>query len=273
MSSNDLNPDKVLIFDLMGPMAHFRKYYTNSSSLSYLFPPKTVIVGLIAGILGLPSEIHARGNEAPYYEKFSDGKCLIAISIKSKIRRMMQTVNYSATDNFPKTAYKLLVKMINGEIGHTQIPLEILCPENNIEIIYRIYFYHTDEKNIYNNLKKRLDQQMFVYPPYMGLTEFLASINYIGEGNISKNQGQEMKINTVCKLREVELDFGSDNLQYITEKMPTGFLNNRTPLPPEDYVLEVKGEIMNVKLKDNAICYSVSYFDNGCGITENVMFI
>lgn len=68
MSSNDLNPEKVLIFDIKGPMAHFRKFYTNSSSLSYLVPPKTVVAGLIAGLLGLPSERHTKDKEETYYE-------------------------------------------------------------------------------------------------------------------------------------------------------------------------------------------------------------
>ena len=43
----------LLVFDISGKFAHFRKYYTNSSSLTYLVPPRTSIYGLIAGILGL----------------------------------------------------------------------------------------------------------------------------------------------------------------------------------------------------------------------------
>ena len=56
MSEEIKEISKILIFDIKGPMAHFRKFYTNSSSLSYLFPPRTVVAGIIAGILGLPSE-------------------------------------------------------------------------------------------------------------------------------------------------------------------------------------------------------------------------
>jgi CRISPR-associated protein, Cas5h family len=80
MSSNGLNPEKVLVFDIKGPMAHFRKYYTNSSSLSYLFPPRTVVVGLIAGLLGLPSERHTKEKRDIYYEKFDEKRCLVAVS-------------------------------------------------------------------------------------------------------------------------------------------------------------------------------------------------
>jgi CRISPR-associated protein Cas5h len=271
MPSNDLIPDKVLIFDVRGPMAHFRKYYTNSSSLSYLFPPRTVVTGLIAGLLGLPSEIYAKEDEEPYYERFGGDISLVAVSVRTKVTRMMQTVNYLATDDFPtKTPDKLLWKMTGGEIGHTQIPLEIILPENGNEITYRVYFYHANEE-IYDEFKQRLEEQRFVFPPYMGITEFLASIEYIAEGKVSKNPKQEVELNSVCKLKEVELDFSGDDLQYITEKMPTGFLNDRTPKQAEEYVLEVKGGIMKVKLKEGVVCYTVSYSEDGRALIENIM--
>lgn len=272
MSSNDFNPNKVLIFDVRGPMAHFRKYYTNSSSLSYLFPPRTVVTGLIAGLLGLPSEIYAKEDEEPYYERFGGDISLVAVSVRTKVTRMMQTVNYLATDNFPKTPDKLLWKMTGGEIGHTQIPLEILLPEIGNDITYRVYFYHANEnEKIYNDLKRRLAEHRFAFPPYMGITEFLASVEYIDEGKVIKNPKQEVELNSVCKLKEVELDFSGDNLQYITEKMPTGFLNDRTPKQAEEYVLEVKGGIMKVKLKEGVVCYTVSYSEDGRALIENIM--
>jgi len=263
MSSNNIDPRKLLIFDVKGPMAHFRKYYTNSSSLSYLFPPRTVAVGLIAGLLGLPSERYTREKDAAYYDKFDEKRCLVAVSLRSKIRRIMQTVNYIRTKSLSE---------VDGSAGGTQIPLEILLPEKDGEIIYRIYFYHLNEE-VYDKLKERLEEQRFVFPPYMGITEFLASVDYIDEGRVSKNPNQEIELNTVCKLNEVELDFSGNDLQYITEKMPTGFLNDRTPRKPEEYVFEIKGKHMKVKLKDNATCYSVNYSDDGCRLVENVMFM
>ena len=41
-----------VIFDIEGKFAHFRKIYTNSSSLSYLVPPRTTVQGIIAAMLG-----------------------------------------------------------------------------------------------------------------------------------------------------------------------------------------------------------------------------
>lgn len=40
---------------------------------------------------------------------------------------------------------------------------------------------------------------------------------------------------------------------------------------PEEYVFEVKGNTMKVNLKDETICYSVSYIENGRKLTENIL--
>jgi CRISPR-associated protein, Cas5h family len=81
--------NKILIFDLVGMFAHFRKFYTNSSSLSYAFPPRTVITGLLAGILGYERD--------KYYEEFSSENCSVGLAIKNPIRKLVQTVNYIRT--------------------------------------------------------------------------------------------------------------------------------------------------------------------------------
>ena len=44
---------KIIVFDIKGKFAHFRKFYTNSSSLTYGIPPRTAICGILAAILGL----------------------------------------------------------------------------------------------------------------------------------------------------------------------------------------------------------------------------
>jgi len=263
MTLHEVPPQKFLVFDIMGPMAHFRKYYTNSSSLSYIVPPRTVIIGLIAGILGIPSEKYTKLKKEVYYEKFSQDNCFLAVSNKTKVRKIMQTVNYLKVTR---------ISHVNGSGGGTQIPLEILLSENNPEVVYRVYFSHKDE-NIHNFLKRRLISNMFVYPPYLGLTEFLASIKYIGEGEAEKNLKDELEIASVCKLREVELDFSDNERQYITEKMPTGFLNDRTPLEPAEYISEINGNCIKVKRTVNSACYSIKYFDSDILKTDNIIFM
>jgi CRISPR-associated protein Cas5h len=80
----------LIIFDLAGAYGMFRKFYTNSSSLSYPFPPRTTIAGLIAGIMGYERDSYA--------EELGLDRCRIAVSVRVPVRRTMQRVNYVMTE-------------------------------------------------------------------------------------------------------------------------------------------------------------------------------
>ena len=256
---------KILIFDIKGPMAHFRKFYTNSSSLSYLFPPRTVVAGIIAGILGLPSERFSKDKTKIYYELLNKNNCFIGLGLKSKIRKIMQTVNYS----FTKTQNN---QILFGK--PTQIPVEILLDyQFGNEITYRIYFSCSDgNENLYNDLKNIIKDDKFNYPPYLGISEFLATTKYVNETEIIPDKTtNNIEISSVCKLKNIDLNFDKSGFQYLVEKMPTGFLNDRTPLETEDYVVEVnKGTILG---KPKTKYYSLAYSENGNQVKENILFI
>jgi len=154
---------EILIFDLSGKMAHFRKYYTNSSSLTYYFPPRTVIIGLIAGLIGKERD--------SYYEIFSKDKAYVGISVKSNIKKIIQTVNYIWAEKLSD------LNLSKGQ--HTQIPLEIITPQNfDDSIKYRIYFYHK-ENEIYERIIDAVKNKKIVYPPYLGIAEFAANIEFL----------------------------------------------------------------------------------------------
>ncbi|MBC7076121.1 MAG: CRISPR-associated protein Cas5, partial [Syntrophomonadaceae bacterium] len=75
---------KVLIFDIKGRFAHFRKIYTNSSSLSYTLPPRTTVMGMIAAILGRERDT--------YYEEFNSQNMDIAVQKINPTRKIMQSL-------------------------------------------------------------------------------------------------------------------------------------------------------------------------------------
>lgn len=255
MDKNLYELDRVLIFDLKGPFAHFRKFYTNSTSLSYTAPPRTVITGLIAGLIGMPNEHHTTDKSKIYYEKFNSRNCFIAVSLGIRIRKIMQTVNYYNT------------KFQNYSLRY-QIPLEILTPINHSDIIYRIYFFHNNQK-IYENLKSRLLENNFIYPPYLGISEFLASIEYIDEGNLTL-LSETSELRSLCKLNYIDEFLNTGEFQYLTEKMPTFFNNDRNPGKPDDYIVEMKGRNIKAKFKEEGIFYSVKYKENEIDVIENI---
>jgi CRISPR-associated protein Cas5h len=247
---------EILIFDLKGRLAHFRKYFTNSSSLSYSFPPRTVIIGLVAGLLGEERDT--------YYKKFSDSHCKVAVSLKTPVRKIMQTMNYINTNNYSIDA----LLSDNPKIEHTPIPLEIVCPVDDHEICYRIYLFCD---GVHQKLRERLEQNRFVYPPYLGITEFLGEIGFISEGMISEIPvGSSVKLNSVCRKSAIVdrgLKFEEANAQYLLEKMPADFSEKREVTRYEEYVFERSGKNIVASLREPA--YQVMYKTH----SENIVFL
>ncbi|MGO1470848.1 MAG: CRISPR-associated protein Cas5, partial [Tissierella sp.] len=140
---------EVLIFDIKGYAAHFRKFYTNSSSLTYSVAPRTTISGIISAILGKERD--------SYYNDFSTENVDIALRKNNKTRKILQTLNYMQIKTkkdfeFPK--------------NHTQIPFEMVLAEVGL-ISYRLYFSSNDE-NMFTDLERRLKSKKYYYTPSLG---------------------------------------------------------------------------------------------------------
>lgn len=224
---------KLLIFDWKGRMGHFRKIDTNSSSLTYSFPSRTTIAGMIAGVLGYEKD--------SYYDLFGTEKCKIGLSLRTPVRKLFQTVNYL----FVKSKADL-----NGVNGHTQIPIEFLFPSiENDYIVYRIYFWHEDEKT-YNTVKEFLQNRKTIYPPYMGLSELTSSIDFIQESEteIISPTLKKIKFDSVVRisdLKENSLEFKTD-CRFTKEFMPRSFNSKREIAETDSYLMEEQNRIIGI---------------------------
>lgn len=214
----------MLIFDLVGKMGHFRKIDTNSSSLSYFFPPRTTVIGIIAGILGMERD--------SYYEQFSENQCDIALSVRTPVRKMVQTVNYMLVTS---------KSHLNNSKGHTQIPLEFVLPrKEEVHLRYRIYFSH-DDSFIYESVKKRIQENRYIYPPYLGLSELIGQLEWITEVEGVQNEaGRLVPIHSVARvsqLRERSIQL-SNEIRIVKEFMTRHFTKERMIQETDYYLLE-----------------------------------
>lgn len=125
----------VVSFYIKGKMAHFRKYYSNSTALTYVLPPVTTIKGIIAGLLGYERD--------SYYDIFSNNRTKIAISIASPIKKIVQKMNLLKIErlNDLNGSHKDIRTQTNTE---WVIPYEI----RNGEISYRVILWHSDTEMV-----------------------------------------------------------------------------------------------------------------------------
>lgn len=222
-----------LIFDIRGRFAHFRKFYTNSSSLSYSVPPRTTLEGFIAAMLGYERD--------SYYNILSSEKLNLAVRKLVSTKKIIQTVNYiKATSQS---------EIINPK-DHTQIPFEMVTGDNGVA--YRVYVNHIDE-DIMNELEDRLKKGKYYFIPYLGSAPFNCRINFVGKFDaVVESCNDYVEISTIIRqslISEKGIDIKNMNIALVKEKMPRDFYEERNIKEVEDYIYEEEGKPLRVKLK------------------------
>jgi CRISPR-associated protein Cas5h len=139
---------KIISFHLKGKMAHFRRYYSNSSALSYTVPPRTTIIGIIAGLLGKERD--------SYYSYFSLEQCCVATAVCAPIKKIMQKMNLLMIKN---------ANDLNGsQDNHSQTATELIIPQNirTDALDYQVWFHHKDA-GLMNEFSKLLCSGLFYH--------------------------------------------------------------------------------------------------------------
>jgi CRISPR-associated protein Cas5h len=237
---------QIIIFELEGKFAHFRKFFTNSSSLSYAVPPRTVVQGIVAAVLGMERN--------SYYEILSKSNANIAIEKISKTRKINQVMNYVMAKN---------VSEIVRHEKHTQVPIEIIAGfEDNVR--YRIYFNHIDEE-LNLTLLNLLRENKSVYPLYFGAAPFFCKTRFI-DSVFSKEELSDnfISVNSIIRrdlINDVKIDLKINN--FHKEKMPVDFDKNRFLIEAASYVyddslypIEIKTDSFFYKIGDKNIIFT-----------------
>ena len=198
---------RVLVFDIWGDYAHFRKYYTTTSPLTFSIPPRTAVCGLIGAILGLDKD--------DYLEKLSKKDAFIAVRALNKIRKIRFSENLIDT--------KKAGRHMNEITTRTQIRFEFLRDPR-----FRIYFSH-QKKDLMDEFKELISQHKSIYTPCLGLSEHLADFAYIGEFEGEEQVAKESIYleSVVPESTILKLEF-EQGKEYITEMMPVEMAADRT---------------------------------------------
>ena len=236
-------PNPLIMFDLTGAQAMFRKFYTNSSSLSYPFPPRTTLAGLIAGLIGYERDT--------YGDDLALGRCSIALSMRVPVRHVMQTVNYVLTQS-KGTVWTKNSAGFDGSEGGIQTPVEFICPAlPHTQLRYRVYVTHR-ETTWLANLEQVLKSETWTYPPYLGISECLAQVQYVAtarDWTLTETE-QEARLNTVVPTRFLD---GPPQLiegtQYIKERAPLELGPNRRLRNIGDVLYERTGKGITARVR------------------------
>lgn len=219
---------EVLVFDIYGQYAHFKKYYTTSSPLTYSIPPRTAITGILGAILGI--------EKGDNNEVFNYKNCNIALSVLFPIKKTFINFNYINTkvleDSF---------RMYKKKSSRSQIRIEFIKSPK-----YRIYV-EIFNKDMQEKLKKYLANHISYYSISLGLSENLSTYTYIGTFNYDKLMGTTY-INSVLNLKDINSDniVLENNKQYFYDRVALEMLRDREIIEYGDILFEKNAKTIKV---------------------------
>ncbi|MEO0164440.1 MAG: type I-B CRISPR-associated protein Cas5b [candidate division WOR-3 bacterium] len=193
---------RVLVVDIWGSFAHFRVIYTNANSLSYSFPPRTTIAGILAGILGRERD--------SYYGEFSVENIRLSIRGLKRIKKQIFVVNYY------RTKKEDIPRILKGEFENYPMQLELLLPQGDNFLGYRVYIGEGKNGGLYDELKGVLERGEMRYSLSLGLSEFLGWYEYMGEYEAKEIETDEIHSVIPAELFDkLESDFGDVYMEEI----------------------------------------------------------
>jgi CRISPR-associated protein Cas5h len=213
--------DKVIAFDIWGDYAHFKKFHTTASPLTFSIPPPTAIMGMLGAILGL---------EPGEYQRVLNQHVRVSVGIHAQVKKARMGINWIDTKS---------ARMLNRITARTQILVEYLR-----EPRFRIYAL-LDESSLYNLLKEMLCQHQSYYTLYLGVSECIANFSYVGELDILSTDSGLVDIYSAVPMDNLTEPFGSvmfePGRKYVRERMPIIMNEDREVELYQDVIIETTG--------------------------------
>lgn len=171
LRADSTNPERCLSFTVRGPWGHFRRIEGNVVKQTYRVMPRTTVAGLIAAMLGIQRD--------GYYDLFAADTSAIAIEPTRELRTVnvpMNTLSTAAGDLRSLNARGAISVKLPDPTGLRQ--------QHNYEVLvdpaYRIDVALADDDR-HRALERMLECGKSHYVPSLGLSEYLATVDYHGE--------------------------------------------------------------------------------------------
>jgi len=212
---------KILVFKIWWKFAHFRRFYTTTSPLTFSIIPFTTLRWILAGILWKEKD--------SYNEQFARIKLWQSLCFDASKKKMFG------------------LNLINTKTWgwYIQVKQEIL-----INPCYTIYV--SDENfDEYEKLKNYLEKWYREYTPYLGIAQFIANIEYLGEFVGEKVNLENVEVDSIVpieKLSDGKNLIIKDWQFFEIEKVPFTMDNERNLTSLREFAFDING--WKLKLKE-----------------------
>jgi CRISPR-associated protein Cas5h len=251
-NSTLIQSKKVLVFDVSSEYAHFRKFNTTTSPLTYSIPPRPALVGLLGAILGIERELSFgkfKQGTTPLADLFTKNKASIAVQILKPIQKV--TIGFNLLDTEKTTSSFFNIKQ------RTQIEFELLKNPK-----FRV-FVAIDNENLFIDLVSRIKENKAHFTPYLGLSQFTACLEYVGLTEVRLLDNADFQevitsvnLSNIIDNNQIEFNYNSQEFKYTSDTMPVEMQSNRIVIEYAEIVMEVNGKPLKVKSKQT---YQTNY--------------
>jgi len=244
--------DKVVVFDIWSSYGYFRRPYTTTTSLTFNFPPRSAVEGIIGAILGLPSR--------DLSSKLAESK--IGIGILNVVHKIPFSTMHTHSDFWREMRAYLDAKPITKKkTYHTRINMELL-----VDPKYRIYF---DDPTLSNELTSMLKNHHTVFTPYLGTSSMIANFNYVGSFDYVQQKKNVVEISSVVPYsgRMPNILIEKDKIYAVEQNMP-GRLNEERELMSSYSAIYGPNGQATIKVRDMEV--NTFHYD---GVEHNFVFL
>lgn len=172
-------PEECIVFSVSGQWGHFKRVDGNLVKETYRIPPRTTVAGLVAAILGI--------DRNGYYDLFARGRSAVAVEPTTDLRTVNVPMNAMSTADPKNGTWKKTVNTYGSGPKVIFTDSEINRQQHNYEVLadpaYRIYLWLENETRL-DELDDLLRAGKSHYTPSLGLSEYLASIQYVGRFDV-----------------------------------------------------------------------------------------
>jgi len=225
---------KLISFRLKGRFGHFLRADAGASAISYPVPPRTVIMGIVGAVLGM-SKDQSQVVLEPLDVAIA-GRMPLTHWHKAKLRK-------DPPDTLP------------NEIKRTQKQEKNTKPEKATLITQEWLFEPSYEiwiglpEPYHSELEGRLKERRWHFQPYLGLSEMMADLEYIGTVEAEKLPEGTYPVETVMRQEHVKPDIErmyDDQLAINLLRMPRSVTPERV-FRHARYLMEREGRPVPVR--------------------------
>lgn len=183
-------PDRCLSLTIRADWGHFRRIDRTVTKQTYRLPPRTTVAGMLAAIVGAPRD--------SYYETFDSAVSALAVEPVGTLRTVTEPMLGLSTnpDEHFESAGGTGQKTVQARYPDTTLNRQLHSYELLVDPAYRIDVA-VEEESFYRALAGRLDTGTTHYPVSMGLSEYLAWVEFHGEFAVEACTDETVEVDSV----------------------------------------------------------------------------